>query len=136
MRKDEDAVEWVDMEMVVEMLKGAAQPPEPPPRVDHDAPPAAKRPPSPRAMRLIESLPRGFRLHETRLGFPHVIEQIAAEWHDPARFARLLDELTLVDRPNRRGFPFTVLTELSNLRDYYFAEVHPAYRDRLRRGPL
>lgn len=137
MRTKNDALEWVDMEVVVEMLRASTLPPEPPAKAATAAPPPAiRRPVSPRALRLVEMLPRGFRLYETRLNHPHVVEQLAEVWHDPRRFATVIDELTLADRPNRAGFPFQVLNELTNLRDHYFAEIHPEYRDRLRRGPI
>ncbi|MFA7504913.1 MAG: hypothetical protein WCZ28_09445 [Burkholderiaceae bacterium] len=130
-----DSLEWVDMGVVVEMLRASTLPPEQPAHARPAAPaPEPIHPVSPRALRLVEMLPRGFRLYETRLNYPHVVEQLADSWHDPQRFASLIDELTLVDRPNRAGFPFEVLTELTNLRDHYFAEIHPGYRDRLRRG--
>ncbi len=136
MRTNNEALEWVDMELVVEMLRASTLEPEPPTRATPPAPePEIRRPISPRALRLVEMLPRGFRLYETRLNYPHVVEQLADTWHDPRRFAAVIDELTLADRPNRAGFPFKVLNELTNLRDHYFAEIHPQYRDRLRRGP-
>lgn len=136
MRTKNDTLEWVDMGLVVEMLRASTLPPEQPAHAEPAAPaPAQRRAVSPRALRLVEMLPRGFRLYETRLGYPHVVEQLAEAWHDPRRFASVIDELTLADRPNRAGFPFQVLNELTNLRDHYFAEIHPEYRDRLRRGP-
>lgn len=137
MRTNDEALEWVDMELVVDMLRAATLKPELPANATPAAPPPeTRRPVSPRALRLVEMLPRGFRLYETRLGYPHVVEQLAEVWHDPRRFAAVIDELTLADRPNRAGFPFQVLNELTNLRDHYFAEIHPEYRDRLRRGPI
>lgn len=137
MRTNDDTLEWVDMEVAVEMLRASTLPPEAPVNAAPAAPVRPNhRPVSPRALRLVEMLPRGFRLYETRLNFPHVVEQLAGTWHDPRRFAAVIDELTLADRPNRVGFPFEVLNELTNLRDHYFAEIHPEYRDRLRRGPI
>ncbi|MCO5119590.1 MAG: hypothetical protein M9951_08130 [Burkholderiaceae bacterium] len=137
MRTNDDTLEWVDMGVMVEMLRASTLPPEASPNAAPPAPaPEPARAISPRALRLVEMLPRGFRLYETRLNYPHVVEQLAAAWHDPRRFAAVIDELTLADRPNRAGFPFPVLNELTNLRDHYFAEIHPEYRDRLRRGPV
>jgi hypothetical protein len=137
--KDDDTLEWVDMGVMVDMLRASTLPPEPP-AITRSAPPVAAAPEvsrrvSPRALRLVEMLPRGFRLYETRLKYPHVVERLADAWHDPRRFAAVIDDLLLVDRPNRSGFPFEVLNELTNLRDHYFNEIHPEYRDRLRRGP-
>ena len=137
--KDDDTLEWVDMGVMVEMLRASTLPPEEPAGAQHA--PAAGTPDiprrmSPRALRLVEMLPRGFRLYETRLTYPHVVERLADVWHDPSRFAKVIDDLTLMDRPNRAGFPFPVLNELINLRDHYFNVIHPEYRDRLRRGPV
>lgn len=137
--KDDEALEWVDMGVMVDMLRASTLPPEQPGTPRHaptEPAPEIPRRISPRALRLVEMLPRGFRLYETRLKYPHVVERLAEAWHDPRRFAREIDDLTLVDRPNRAGFPFPVLNELMNLRDHYFSEIHPEYRDRLRRGPV
>lgn len=136
---DDDTLEWVDMGLMVEMLRASTLPPEQPATAGEAAPapaPEPRRAISPRALRLVEMLPRGFRLYETRLNYPHVVERLAEAWHDPRRFASVIDELTLADRPNRAGFPFQVLNELTNLSDHYFSEIHPEYRDRLRRGPI
>ncbi|MCP5266166.1 MAG: hypothetical protein H6934_08625 [Burkholderiaceae bacterium] len=78
-----------------------------------------------RALAVIETLPPGFRLHETRLQFPRVLERLAAVWHDPIEFRRTFDDLIMDDRGGRQGFPFEVVNELTDLQEYYFNEVHP-----------
>lgn len=84
-----------------------------------------------RAQRLFASLPYAFRLSATRRDFPHVLNRLAAEWDVPARFLRLMDELLMDQRGDRRGFPFETVLELTNLRDYYLDEVHVGLRARL-----
>lgn len=103
------------------------------PQVDgHRAPPISTL--SHRAEMLLASLPSGFRLHETRLLFPHVLDRIAAAWHDPKQLLRTIDECMLDERGGRQGFPFGVLREISALREHYFTQVHPELRSLIDRG--
>jgi len=80
------------------------------------------------AIRLLESLPPTLRLMALRGLYPRVMNRIADAWHSPAAFATLVDSLLIDDRGHRQGFPFEVITELTELRDYYFALVHPEAR--------
>lgn len=124
MTKDNTALEWVDMTNLVETLREAeaAGSPVRATRPDPVPPPA-----SPHVEQLLQSLPRPLQLYEIRLKHPHLVERIASAWKDPRRFAQLMDDLVMTSRPDRQGFSFGVLTELANLRDYYFNELHPAF---------
>jgi hypothetical protein len=80
------------------------------------------------AVRLLEGLPADLRLVALRGHYPRLLNRIAAAWSDPRRFDRLIDELLIDDRPNRQGFPFEVVRELTELREHYFATVQPGAR--------
>lgn len=80
------------------------------------------------AIRLLESLPATLRLVALRGLYPRVLNRLADAWRSPAAFAALVDSLLIDDRGHRQGFPFEVITELTELREYYFTLVHPEAR--------
>ena len=90
------------------------------------------RPISDGSIRLLESLPPTLRLVALRGQFPRVLNRIADAWHTPPAFAALIDSLMIDDRGQRQGFPFEVLNELTDLREFYFSMVHPEARPRPR----
>ena len=57
--------------------------------------------------------------------FPHVVNNLAAVWIDPARVNGIFDKLLLSDRDGRQGFPLAVVVELSELRSYYHQRIIP-----------
>lgn len=79
------------------------------------------------AVRLLEALPPQLRLVTLRGQYPRLLNRIAAAWHDPQAFEATIDSLVIDQRGGRQGFPFAVLRELAELREY-----HQAGR---RRGP-
>lgn len=81
-----------------------------------------------RAQKLFSRLPYAFRLHRTRATYPHVLNQLGADWDCPRRFLALMDHLLLDMRGGRQGFTFDTVIELTNLREYYVNEVHPELR--------
>ncbi|MCL4746725.1 MAG: hypothetical protein KJZ83_15140 [Burkholderiaceae bacterium] len=81
------------------------------------------------AVELLESLPPALRLVGLRGQFPRILNRIAQAWPEPRSFAKLIDSLLIDDRGNREGFPFEVIKEITELRRYYFAMVHPQWRD-------
>ena len=93
---------------------------------------APVKPPSsqiePAAARLLESLPPTLRLVALRGQFPRVLNRIAHAWHDPRNFAPLVESLLIDERGHRQGFPFEVINEITELREYYFTMVHPEAR--------
>jgi hypothetical protein len=89
-----------------------------------------------RAVRLLETLPPELRMVALRGQYPRLLNRLAAAWHDPREFDRLIDELLIDDRPNRQGFPFEVVRELTELREYYFAMVRPEARRGPGSGPI
>ena len=89
------------------------------------------RPPEPisqRSMQVLASLPSSFQMHETRKIYPHVMNRISDAWHDPEFFFHVVRNLLLDQRGGRAGFPFSVLAEVTNLREYYFSTVRPELR--------
>ena len=77
------------------------------------------------AVALRERLPPQLRLTELRGAYPRVLNRVALAWDDPRAFDALIDSLLIDDRPDRQGFPFEVVRELGELRQYYFSMVHP-----------
>jgi hypothetical protein len=79
------------------------------------------------AVGLLEALPPQLRLITLRGQYPRLLNLIAAAWHDPEALEATIDSLVIDHRGGRQGFPFEVLRELTDLREY-----HAASR---RRGP-
>ncbi len=80
------------------------------------------------AIRLLESLPPTLCLVALRGQFPRILNRIAHTWHDPRKFGALIASLLIDDRGQRQGFPFDVVNEITELREYYFTMVHPEAR--------
>jgi hypothetical protein len=81
-----------------------------------------------RSIVIIETLPKAIRPTGIIANFPHIMNLIAANWHEPRAFVQTLDELLMDDRGNRAGFPFAVIVELTDLREHYFSSVRPEAR--------
>jgi len=80
------------------------------------------------ALQLLERLPPTLRMVALRGHFPRVLNRIAASWGDPRAFDALIGSLLIDDRQGRQGFPFEVVRELTDLREYYFSMVRPEAR--------
>ena len=70
------------------------------------------------ARALLDQLPADLLAHTAR-EFPHLIERFAANWSSPMAMQKVFDELTFESRPSRKGFPLAVLSELTELRNFY-----------------
>jgi hypothetical protein len=81
-----------------------------------------------RSKTIIESLPKDIQPLGIAETFPHIMNLIASSWQEPKMFVQTLDELLIDDRGNRAGFPFAVIVELTNLREFYFSSVRPEAR--------
>ncbi len=68
---------------------------------------------------LLEQLAGKLCLRMTARDFPHVINRLARYGYNPAGMIENIDKFLIDDRPNRQGFPFAVVTELSELRAFY-----------------
>lgn len=73
------------------------------------------------AVRLLEALPAQMRLATLRGEYPRLLNGIAAVWHDPQALDAAIDSLVIDRRGGRQGFPFEVLRELTDLREYHQA---------------
>jgi hypothetical protein len=85
----------------------------------------AKRELDQRSKVIVKALPKPMRPMQTCTDFPHIMNLIAASWHEPKAFVKTLDELLMDDRGDRQGFPFPIIVELTELREYYFTSVRP-----------
>lgn len=97
----------------------------------------ASRPPeavSQRSMQVLATLPSAYQMHETRRHYPHVLNRIADAWHDPEFLFHVVRNLLIDQRGGRAGFPFSVLAEVTNLREYYFSVVRPEARAKFDRN--
>jgi hypothetical protein len=77
---------------------------------------------------ILETLPPEIRPISIASNFPHIMNRISKSWHEPKEFVKTLDELLMVDRGNRVGFPFAIVVELTDLREHYFSAVRPEAR--------
>lgn len=68
---------------------------------------------------LLEQFAAKLSLLNTARDFPHVINRLGALSYRPAQMTAAIDKLLIGDRPGRQGFPFAVVTELSELREFY-----------------
>jgi hypothetical protein len=88
-----------------------------------DPPPSAARkgrePLDAAGKALLEQLSGKLCLRMTARDFPHVVNKLAPFGYQPARMVETVDKLLIDDRPDREGFPFAVVAELSDLRAFY-----------------
>lgn len=88
-------------------------------RTDHAPAPGDQERLSDDAIRLLQALPAEIRLVVLRGEYPRIVNGIAALWHQPVELQRYFDSLLIDSRGGRVGFPFRVLTELSELRAWH-----------------
>ena len=69
-----------------------------------------------RSQNLLKSLPSTLSLTFCAEHYPHVVNRLAAVWHDSPALVRYIDGLLLNDRGGRTGFAFDALAELTELR--------------------
>ena len=58
-------------------------------------------------------------LSHTSEGFPHIINKLACYGYKPSLMIKAIDRLLIDDRPERQGFAFDTVLELSKLRELY-----------------
>lgn len=68
---------------------------------------------------LLDQIAGKVALRQTARDFPHIVNRLAPFGYRPAQMVRSIDDLLIDDRPAREGFPFSVVTELSELRTFY-----------------
>ena len=76
----------------------------------------------------LATLGEADRPKELARRFPRIVNRIARLWKIPLQMDRCFDDLLTDNRGNRQGFPLSVLSELSTLKDYYNTRVFPPRR--------
>lgn len=76
---------------------------------------------TPDLIQWLQDLPATVRPKNLILKFPRVANTLARYASYPKVLDRLLSEYMLDERGGRKGFPFDVLQEMANLREYYSA---------------
>lgn len=79
----------------------------------------------------LTHVPPRYQPLATARGFAHVVNRLAELWGEPTALPTYFDELLMSTRRGRRGFPFEVLIELSDLQTWFTEE-----RARLERAAL
>ena len=69
-----------------------------------------------RAQNLLKTLPGTLSLRFCAEHYPHVVNRLAAVWHDSPALVRYIDGLLLNERGGRTGFAFDALAEMTELR--------------------
>ncbi len=80
---------------------------------------------SPAATQVLAVLPPSLSLQNLLERYPRIVNQLADDWRDPARFRATMDSYLIDSRGGRQGFPLPVVNELMALRDFYNSEIHP-----------
>jgi len=78
---------------------------------------------------LIGSLPADLKPLSLAEKYPRIINRIALVWPYPAECEEFLNSLVMDNRGGRQGFPFAVLAEISNLRDFYHDQYHSLFKE-------
>ena len=73
----------------------------------------------------LESLPEDKRPKNLAEHFPRICNQFARLWRQHDEMEPFFNELVQDSRGGRKGFPFSVMMDISVLRDYYDTVVHP-----------
>jgi hypothetical protein len=77
----------------------------------------------PVSVEWLRGLPHELRPVQLALQFPHIVNKLAQSWSRIGLCEAYFDELLIIKRGTRQGFPFKVLTELNKLKDYKDSEV-------------
>lgn len=75
----------------------------------------------------LASLSEEMRPQSLAIQYPRITNLIAEQWRQPTKMDKFFDEVFVDARGGRKGFPFTVLMELTTLKNYYYASVFPRY---------
>ena len=78
-----------------------------------------------RTLSIVGQLPRSVVPHRTYLQHPHVVARLFAAWSDPRAFRQRVDALLMNNRDDRQGFDFSVIREITALREHYDRYVSP-----------
>ncbi|MEO8631183.1 MAG: hypothetical protein ABI612_24255 [Betaproteobacteria bacterium] len=81
------------------------------------------------AIRLMCKLEKKLSINGVADNFPRVLNHIADVWKRPSIADRYFEELLHGTRDAREGFPLSVLSEISALREYYLTHAYPKPED-------
>jgi hypothetical protein len=73
----------------------------------------------------LAALPDDVRPKNLAEQFPRICNQFAKLWRQHEEVDAYFYELVQDGRGGRKGFPFSVMADISTLRDYYDTKVHP-----------
>ena len=79
---------------------------------------------SPKARQWLQRLPEAVQPHELCAHYPRIANRLAACWSDLGLIDHLLDELLVDRRPDRQGFPVTVMQEILRLYEFHDLRLH------------
>jgi hypothetical protein len=68
------------------------------------------------AFKLLAKLPKHLALTATARNYPHIVNKLALVWSDSKALDLYINNLLVDDRPNRVGFEFKTMQELTELR--------------------
>jgi hypothetical protein len=71
------------------------------------------------AAKWLRELPPAIRPNTASVRFPRIVNRLASFWDTPPMVAETFDDLLVVKRPGRKGFPPDVLAEFRALRTYW-----------------
>lgn len=75
------------------------------------------------AVIMIRSLPNGAKPEFTEANFPHLLNRLAANWHNPRALRQFVDDLVIDQRGGRAGMPFKALSELGIVCDWRLEQL-------------
>jgi hypothetical protein len=80
----------------------------------------------PRTINWIASLPQRVQPHALAAQYARIANFLCVTWDDPTACRQYFNDLLCGSRPNRKGFPVSVLRELNDLQAYYIG-MHDAF---------
>jgi hypothetical protein len=80
-------------------------------------------------MELLDSLPQEIRPVLLPQKYPRICARIVAQWKDPVSMISYLEDLVVDRRGGRQGFPYRVIYELNNLKEYFRQKYLPKVND-------
>jgi hypothetical protein len=74
------------------------------------------------AAKWLRELPAAIRPNTASVRFPRIINRLARYWDSPQMVDEIFDDLLMIKRPGRKGFPPDVLAEFRALQMYWQVE--------------
>jgi hypothetical protein len=74
---------------------------------------------------LLASIPPEARPKTLAVKFPRIVNRMATLWRSPRQMDLYFEDLLTDSRGGRQGFPLSIITELSALKEYYQTKAFP-----------